>query len=146
MKRLILLLVCVVSVFSVAAQEMKDVTFQFTEASDLTLVGKVFPQTPNPYQRMDFTKYGGWDEKDIHLLEMSTGIIVSFKTDSPIITVKPEYSFITGAVHRDSLPGASTSTSRRTASGSGQELPAAGPTSRRRTARTACWSTIWMTA
>lgn len=96
MKRLILLLVCVVSVFSVAAQEMKDVTFQFTEASDLTLVGKVFPQTPNPYQRMDFTKYGGWDEKDIHLLEMSTGIIVSFKTDSPIITVKPEYSFITG--------------------------------------------------
>ena len=29
--------------------------YSFTEAADLTIVGKVFPDTPKPYQRMDFT-------------------------------------------------------------------------------------------
>jgi len=68
--------------------------FYFTEASDLTIVGKVFPDTPNPYERMDFTKYGGWDPKDINLLEMSAGVIVSFRTDSPEIAVKPVFKEI----------------------------------------------------
>lgn len=70
----------------------------FTEATDLTIVGKVFPDTPNPYERMDFTKYGGWTEKDIDLLQMSTGIIVSFKTNSPVISVKPEFKSISGTM------------------------------------------------
>ncbi len=69
-------------------------SFYFTEASDLTIVGKVFPNTPNPYQRMDFTRYGGWDPKDIHLLEMSSGIIVSFRTDSPDVAVKAVFQEI----------------------------------------------------
>lgn len=72
----------------------QDYEYSFTEAADLTIVGKVFPNTPNPYQRMDFTRYGGWTEKDINLLEMSSGIIVSFKTDSPVIAVRPDFSSI----------------------------------------------------
>ena len=67
---------------------------RFTEASDLTIVGKVFPDTPNPYERMDFTKYGGWTEKDRNLLEMPSGIIISFKTNSTSIWVKPEFKEI----------------------------------------------------
>ena len=67
---------------------------RFTEASDLTIVGKVFPDTPNPYERMDFTKYGGWTEKDRNLLEMPSGIIISFKTNSSGIWVKPEFKEI----------------------------------------------------
>ena len=70
----------------------------FTEATDLTIVGKVFQDTPEPYQRMDFTKYGGWTEKDVNLLEMSSGIIVSFKTDSPEIWVKPEFKEISNSM------------------------------------------------
>ncbi len=66
----------------------------YTEASELTLTGKVFQNTPNPYQRMDFTKYGSWTDKDVDLLEMSSGIIVSFKTNSPEIYVKPEFEKI----------------------------------------------------
>lgn len=66
----------------------------FTEANDLTIVGKVFPDTPNPYERMDFSKYGGWTEKDRNLLEMPSGIIVSFKTNSTGIWVKPEFKEI----------------------------------------------------
>lgn len=69
----------------------QDYEYSFAEASDLTLCGKVFQDTPYPYQRMDFTRFGGWETKDIHLLEMSSGIIVSFRTDSPVIAVKPEF-------------------------------------------------------
>ena len=67
---------------------------RFTEASDLTIVGKVFPDTPNPYERMDFSKYGGWTQKDRDLLEMPSGIIVSFKTNSSSVWVKPEFNEI----------------------------------------------------
>ena len=67
---------------------------QFTEASTLTLLGKVFPDTPKPYERMDFKRFGGWTKKDIDLLEMSSGIIVSFKTDAPEISVKPVFKSI----------------------------------------------------
>lgn len=67
---------------------------RFTEATDLTIVGKVFPDTPNPYERMDFTKYGGWTEKDKNLLEMPSGIIVSFKTNSSGVWVKPVFKEI----------------------------------------------------
>ena len=63
----------------------------FTEASSLTLAGKVFPDTPNPYERMDFGRFGGWTHKDSTLLEMSSGIIVAFRTDSPSIWVKAEF-------------------------------------------------------
>lgn len=69
----------------------QDYEYNFTEATDLTIFGKVFQDTPNPYQRMDFTRFGGWTSKDINLLEMSSGIIVSFKTNSPVIAVKPEF-------------------------------------------------------
>ena len=88
------LLLCILSLAVSLTALAQEIEYAFTEASDLTLVGKVFPETPNPYQRMDFTRFGGWDPKDINLLEMSAGIIVSFKTDSPIIVVKPEFTFI----------------------------------------------------
>ena len=70
--------------------------FQFTEASTLTLLGKVFPDTPKPYERMDFKRFGGWTSKDIDLLEMSSGIMVSFKTDAPEISVKALFKSISG--------------------------------------------------
>lgn len=82
------------TVLSGIAAFARDYDYFFTEASELAIVGKVFPGTPNPYQRMDFTKYGGWDEKDINLLEMPSGIVVSFKTNSPVIAVKPDFSYL----------------------------------------------------
>lgn len=68
----------------------------FTEASELTLFGKVFPQTPNPYERMDFSITEGWEHKDSTLLQMSSGIAVSFRTDSPSVWVKPEFNHLSG--------------------------------------------------
>lgn len=91
MKKFLFLLASVLLTVSALAQQNH---LYFTEASELTLAGKVFPDTPNPYERMDFTKYGGWDPKDINLLEMSSGVIVSFRTDSPEIAVKPVFKEI----------------------------------------------------
>jgi hypothetical protein len=68
------------------AQKKADKTV-YTEASELTIVGKVFPNTPDPYKRMDFTKYHGWTERDTELLNMSSGIIASFCTDAPSIKI-----------------------------------------------------------
>lgn len=90
MRKLFLLIAILAASLTAFGQDEYD----FVEASDLTLLGKVFPDTPNPYQRMDFTRFGGWTEKDINLLEMPSGIIVSFKTDSPVIAVKPEFTLI----------------------------------------------------
>ena len=42
------MLVCLASM-SQAQQPPKNVKYTFTEASDLTLIGKLFPDTPNPY-------------------------------------------------------------------------------------------------
>ena len=72
-----------------APSKTSKTKLQFTEASTLTILGKVFPDTPKPYERMDFKRFGGWDKKDINLLEMSSGIMVSFRTDAPEISVKP---------------------------------------------------------
>ena len=87
MRKLIFLFICLAATLTAFAQEEYD----FVEASDLTLVGKVFQDTPNPYERMDFTRFGGWTDKDINLLRMPAGIIVSFKTNSPVVAVKPEF-------------------------------------------------------
>ena len=88
MRRIAFFIFCLSLCLAASGQ---DYDYSFTEASDLTIFGKVFQDTPNPYQRMDFTRFGGWTEKDISLLEMPSGIVVSFKTDSPVISIKPEF-------------------------------------------------------
>lgn len=66
--------------------------YTFKEATSLTLCGKVFQDTTHPYQRMDFDRFGGWTAKDRDLLEMSAGVMVAFRTDSPVIALKAEFS------------------------------------------------------
>lgn len=83
MKRLFLLVAALTAVLAAYAQDYK-----YVEATDLTIVGKVFPDTPDPYKRMDFGKYGGWKDKSVNLLNESSGIICSFRTDAPVITMR----------------------------------------------------------
>ncbi|MCF0174118.1 MAG: SGNH/GDSL hydrolase family protein [Bacteroidales bacterium] len=94
MKKIVTILISLSLGFTAFGQtdrHCSDEGIKFTEAKDLTIIGKVFPNTPEPYQRIDFNKYGGWTSKDIRLLKMSTGMAVCFRTDSPIITVKTEF-------------------------------------------------------
>ena len=71
--------------------------WKFTEASDLTLVGKLFPDTPVPYHRLDTLVYhDGFTRSELHQVTMSSGISVAFKTNSPKISVCPTYGRISG--------------------------------------------------
>lgn len=67
----------------------------YVEASDLTLVGKLFPDTPNPYHRVDTVRYKGFTEYENFQVRMSSGISVAFRTNSSKITVKADYGRIT---------------------------------------------------
>ena len=64
---------------------------QYTEASDLTLVGKLMPDTPNPYHRVDTVRFKGFTRGENAQVRMSSGISVAFRTDSKRIAVKTVY-------------------------------------------------------
>lgn len=75
------------------AQTPKNVKYTFTEASDLTLIGKLFPDTPNPYHRVDTVKYKGFTKSENLQVRQSSGIAVVFKTNSSVISVKTEFGY-----------------------------------------------------
>ena len=86
------LILCPVLSLNLSAQQLK-----FVQASDLTLVGKLFPETPNIYHRVDTAVYhAGFTKAEIDQLTMSSGISVAFKTDSPTIAVRPVYGRVFG--------------------------------------------------
>ena len=70
---------------SLFAQESSKIVY--TDASELTLVGRIHQGVPNMYNRVDVSKYPDLSEKDVELLKNSTGLALAFKTDSPSIDV-----------------------------------------------------------
>ena len=66
--------------------------FVFTEASSLTLVGKIHEHTPNPYHRVDTCVYKGFTPTENFQVRMSAGIAVVFRTDSPEISLRTVYN------------------------------------------------------
>lgn len=74
-------------VLSLCGQNLK-----FTEASELTLLGKII-DTPNPYHRVDTTVYKGFTKQENIQVRCSSGLAVVFRTNSSTITVKTEYGF-----------------------------------------------------
>ena len=66
----------------------QDDGYRYTEASALTLVGKLFPDTPNPYHRVDTVKYKGFTRSENRQVRESSGIAVAFRTNSTSIRVK----------------------------------------------------------
>lgn len=92
MKRVLSAIVlCGLSVMALA-QNPKKVNFAFTEASDLTLVGKIFENTPNPYHRVDTLVYKGFSKAENLQVRESSGIAVVFRTNSTIISVQTDYA------------------------------------------------------
>ena len=71
-----------------------DTKRDWTEASDLTLCGKLMTETPNPYHRVDTVKYKGFTKTENGQVRMSSGISVAFKTNSPEIYVKTKYGTV----------------------------------------------------
>lgn len=71
--------------------------WDFVNAKDLTIVGKLFPDTANPWHRIDTDLYSGFDATEFKQVHMSAGIAVAFRTDSPSIAVKPTGATVYGA-------------------------------------------------
>ena len=65
--------------------------YKYVEATELTICGKVFPDTPNPYHRIDTASFHGFNKDELKLVLESAGIAVAFRTDSPSIRVLPQY-------------------------------------------------------
>lgn len=72
-----------------AGPEMK-----YVEASTLTLTGKLFPDTPNPYHRLDTVRFKGFTPMENGQVRESSGIAVAFRTDSRTVTLKVEYGHL----------------------------------------------------
>lgn len=86
-KHILWVAVCLVAF----AMPAKAVKYVFTEAKDLTLIGKMFYNTPNPYHRVDTVKYKGWQGGENLQVRESSGIACVFKTNSSTISVQTKY-------------------------------------------------------
>ena len=75
--------------FSAAAQNAEYV---YTEAADLTLVGKLMPgKTANPYHRVDTSLYHGFTQRENLLVRMTSGMACAFRTNSRSISILTRY-------------------------------------------------------
>ena len=85
------LVISLIALFSMTMHAQK-VEYVYTEAADLTLIGKLMPgKTQNPYHRVDTTLYKGFTSRENHLVRMSSGMGCVFKTNSRSIRIKTEY-------------------------------------------------------
>lgn len=92
MKSFALTLMLSLAMLSAAAQNItpSNQKYTFTEASDLTVIGKLF-DTPVPYARVDTVKYKGWTKTQNFQVRCASGIAIVFRTNSSSIMLKPEY-------------------------------------------------------
>ena len=65
----------------------------------MTLAGKIFPDTPNPYARIDTVRFKGFTKTENSQVRMSSGISVAFRTNSTTISVKATYGYKQYASH-----------------------------------------------
>ena len=84
MKRILSIFILAAVSLSLNAQKIQ---YEFTEASDLTLIGKII-DTPNPYHRVDTVKYKGFTKAENIQVRCPAGLAVLFKTNSRTISVK----------------------------------------------------------
>lgn len=87
MKRILFIVAVFASALLASAQ-----SYVYTEATDLTIIGKLMPgKTANPYHRVDTTLYKGFTTRENKLVRMSSGMGCVFKTNSRSISILTEY-------------------------------------------------------
>lgn len=85
-----ILLLNLFMLFAVVSNAAEKPKFEYTDALDLTIVGKLYENTPNPYHRIDVDHFGPFTEKELSVVKRTTGMGVTFKTDATAIGVKAE--------------------------------------------------------
>lgn len=83
------LMLCIIAP-QVSAQPRNAV---FTDASELGLLGKLYPDTPNPYHRADTTVFNDFTKAEKRILLSSAGLSVAFKTNSRYLGVMVKYGY-----------------------------------------------------
>ena len=76
--------------FLMCAQTPTTPKIVYTEASDLTLTGKLM-NTPNPYHRVDTVVFKGFTASENNQVRNSAGIGVAFRTNAKTISILTEY-------------------------------------------------------
>ena len=76
------------------AQAPSEANCHYIQASELTMTGKLFPDTPNPYHRIDTVAHKGFTERENLQVRMSSGLGIAFRTDSPWIRIRAKYGYI----------------------------------------------------
>ena len=66
------------AVSALSARTPENVEYVFTEASDLTLTGKILEDTPNPYHRVDTCRYKGFTSGENIQVRCSAGLFKIF--------------------------------------------------------------------
>ena len=94
MKRLVIILAAAaLALMPLQGFAANPQVFKFTEASALTLTGKLFPDTPNPYHRIDTVRFKGFTKGENQLVRDASGIACAFRTNSTVISVKTHYLY-----------------------------------------------------
>ena len=67
--------------------------YVFKDATELTLAGKLFTDTPNPYHRVDTVRFKGFTELENIQVRCSAGLSVLFRTDAPEISLRCDMGY-----------------------------------------------------
>lgn len=94
MKRIIIVLAAMACAIAAYSQDESPVEYKYVDATKLTVVGKVFNDTPEPFHRLDTEKFQGFNDKEKKLMTYASGIAIAFKSDSPSISFIPTYGEI----------------------------------------------------
>lgn len=82
---IVVALLLLAGVYPLSAQRTPaDAQYVYTEASELTLIGKIMP-TPNPYHRVDTVQYKGFTKGENLQVRCPAGLAVVFRTNSSSI-------------------------------------------------------------
>ncbi len=93
MKRIVSVLICACLAAGIAMAQTANDCY-YTEATAFTLVGKLFPDTPNPYHRIDTVRFKGFTPGENLQVREPAGMAVAFRTDSPFIRILADYGTI----------------------------------------------------
>lgn len=93
MKKLIISFILFASFFTLRAQDIK-----YIEASELNLIGKPFPETPNPYHRIDTLAFKGFNTTENRQVRCPVGMAVLFRSNTTKITMSTNWGYVYNSV------------------------------------------------
>ncbi len=93
MRKIILSVLLLATICSLQGQEIR-----YTEASDLNLIGKPFPDTPNPYHRIDTLVFKGFTTTENNQVRCPVGMAVLFRSNTTKITMSTDWGFLYNTV------------------------------------------------